>query len=79
MLITPNIWFFESGFYYAAQTGLELSILLPQVPNYWDYRLVLLCPAPKSLIFNPHLSPDSFITILNFIGNFLILIYDKAQ
>jgi hypothetical protein len=25
------------------------------------------------------LSPDSFITILNFIGNFLILIYDKAQ
>jgi hypothetical protein len=31
---------FEIGFYYVVQVGLELLILLPQSPKFWDYRYV---------------------------------------
>jgi hypothetical protein len=32
--------YFETGSYYVAQAVLELTILLPQPPEYWDYRYV---------------------------------------
>jgi hypothetical protein len=34
------IYLFETGSHYIAQAGLELSILLPQPPECWDYRHV---------------------------------------
>jgi hypothetical protein len=33
--------FFETGSLYVAQAGFELSILLPQLPECWDYRCAL--------------------------------------
>jgi hypothetical protein len=33
-------------FHYVAQARLELAILLPQLPKYWDYRSVP-CQAAK--------------------------------
>lgn len=37
----PNIlWFLDKGSHYAAQAGLEILLLLPQSPQWWDYRLV---------------------------------------
>jgi hypothetical protein len=40
---------------YVAQAGLEFGILLPQPPEYWDYRCVSPCPADtcKFLILVP--------------------------
>lgn len=32
---------FETGSHYVAQTILELTILLHQLPEYWDYSYVL--------------------------------------
>jgi hypothetical protein len=36
--------YFEVGYFYVAQALLELMILLPQPPGYWDYRCVASCP-----------------------------------
>jgi hypothetical protein len=35
---------FETGFCCVVQVGLGLVILLPQPPEYWDYRCAPLCP-----------------------------------
>jgi hypothetical protein len=32
-----SFFFFETGFHYVAQIGLELTILLPQSSEHWDY------------------------------------------
>jgi hypothetical protein len=34
----------ETGPFYVAQAGLERLMLLPQPPECWDYRYVLLDP-----------------------------------
>jgi hypothetical protein len=34
------IFIFQQGLHYVAQAGLELTIFLPQLPEYWDYRCV---------------------------------------
>jgi hypothetical protein len=34
-------FFFKSGFYIVAHTGLELMILLPQFADCWDYKFEL--------------------------------------
>jgi hypothetical protein len=39
--------------YQVAQTGLELAVLLPQPPEYWDYR----CVPPHSKILRKGLFP----------------------
>jgi hypothetical protein len=36
---------FETRTCYIAQAGLELVILLPQPPEYWDYGDAPPCPA----------------------------------
>jgi hypothetical protein len=33
----------EKGSCYIGQASLELSIILPQLPNCWDYRYAPLC------------------------------------
>jgi hypothetical protein len=33
----------ETGSHCVAQVGLELAILLPLPPRYWNYRYVALC------------------------------------
>jgi hypothetical protein len=35
------VFCFETGFWYVAQGGLKLSILLPQPPECWNYRCEL--------------------------------------
>lgn len=37
--------FLRQGFCNVAQAGLEVKILLPQLPQYWDYRHDQPCPA----------------------------------
>jgi hypothetical protein len=32
----------ETGSYYVAQSDLELTILLPQLPKSWDYSCILI-------------------------------------
>jgi hypothetical protein len=32
------LFFFETVSQYAAHSGLELTVLLPQTPKCWDYR-----------------------------------------
>jgi hypothetical protein len=44
--ISAQFCFFETGSWSVAQTGLELSIFLPQPPKCWDYRY-----APPHLFF----------------------------
>jgi hypothetical protein len=38
LIIKKTLSFFETGCDYIAQVGLKLMILLPQPPEYWDYR-----------------------------------------
>jgi hypothetical protein len=40
------IYFFETGSHYVAQADLKFTILLPQSPQCWDYRDVLLQLVP---------------------------------
>lgn len=47
--IAPNNFLFGLGFFEIGCCyvySLELQILLPPSPEYWDYRCVLPCPAP---------------------------------
>jgi hypothetical protein len=39
-----KLFCFVTGFHYVTQAGLELSILLPQPHEYWDYKHGLQCP-----------------------------------
>jgi hypothetical protein len=32
------VLFFQTGSFYVAKAGLELTILLPQISECWDYR-----------------------------------------
>jgi hypothetical protein len=34
-------FFLETWYHYVVQAGLQLAILLPQPPKYWDYTYVL--------------------------------------
>jgi hypothetical protein len=40
LTLNPHLlsYFFEIGSHCVAQTALEIKILLPQLPEYWDYR-----------------------------------------
>jgi hypothetical protein len=44
-------YFFPTGSCYVPQTGLSLTILLPQPPQFWDYWCVLTCLSAM-FIFN---------------------------
>ena len=39
----PSFDIFETILCYVAQVGFILAILLPQAPEYWDYRSEPLC------------------------------------
>jgi hypothetical protein len=41
---------FETGSHYIAQTDLELLIILPLLPEFWDYRCAPLLPGLKFLL-----------------------------
>jgi hypothetical protein len=47
-----------TGSYFVAQAGLELSILLPQPLECWEYRHAAPCLA-KMWIFRTHSSPST--------------------
>jgi hypothetical protein len=44
-LLYTVFFYFEMRSHYMAQARLELEILLPQPPEYWDYRCVPSYPA----------------------------------
>jgi hypothetical protein len=44
---------FETRSNYAAQAGLELKILLPQLPKCWHYWLVTPCPVLVEKLYIP--------------------------
>jgi hypothetical protein len=60
--IREGIYFIlETESHWVAPAGLKLKILLPQPPNYRDYRHVTLCLAPAQ----HHLLTTLFSTRLN--------------
>jgi hypothetical protein len=53
--------FFETGCHYVAQDGLELEILLPWLPEYWDYKCT-----PPCLIINGTFIMLSYTSTLHY-------------
>jgi hypothetical protein len=45
LLHQPVCLFLKQGFAIIAQDGLRLIIFLPELPECWEYMLVLPCPA----------------------------------
>jgi hypothetical protein len=66
MKIAHNVfvWDLEIGYCYASQAGLELLMLLPQLPGFWDYRYAPSRPAESQQNFLLSVSPGNWWPIV---------------